>query len=290
MGFEAGDTNLYRFVSNRPTNATDPSGLQEKLGLQIIDFGKAPPPSSPAEKERDRLTSLTKLEDSLSDGKVGYAFTFDFVVAKNTQIGRRIGLQSLTQYLIVVGPDGTVTRPTSALKENNYLTFKFDQTDIVVPNKGSITFQDVRALLPFGALEGTVIAKDPNKAIPAVFAMHIVEGEAGLSKIGYTPTRQKNGSLESNQPTTSAGHKLILDSIDLQRTKTVTIYIFYNPKNLPGQDDPAKFVLDALMKADPEARKRAEEALKALKITLGNKPVEAYSFPQFGAPVIVNPK
>jgi hypothetical protein len=27
MGFQAGDQNLYRFVGNSPTNATDPSGL-----------------------------------------------------------------------------------------------------------------------------------------------------------------------------------------------------------------------------------------------------------------------
>ena len=36
MGFDAGDSNLYRYVNNRPTNATDPSGLQEAtLGLPI---------------------------------------------------------------------------------------------------------------------------------------------------------------------------------------------------------------------------------------------------------------
>ncbi|MDA1162693.1 MAG: hypothetical protein O3B13_06305 [Planctomycetota bacterium] len=29
LGFEAGDTNLFRYVGNSPTNATDPSGLQE---------------------------------------------------------------------------------------------------------------------------------------------------------------------------------------------------------------------------------------------------------------------
>ena len=29
MGFDAGDSNLYRYVNNGPTGATDPSGLQE---------------------------------------------------------------------------------------------------------------------------------------------------------------------------------------------------------------------------------------------------------------------
>lgn len=30
IGFQAGDVNLYRFVGNHPTNATDPSGLAEQ--------------------------------------------------------------------------------------------------------------------------------------------------------------------------------------------------------------------------------------------------------------------
>ena len=33
IGFAAGDANLYRYVGNGPTNATDPSGLQEKPDL-----------------------------------------------------------------------------------------------------------------------------------------------------------------------------------------------------------------------------------------------------------------
>jgi hypothetical protein len=32
IGFKAGDPNLYRYVGNSPTNATDPSGLQEAEG------------------------------------------------------------------------------------------------------------------------------------------------------------------------------------------------------------------------------------------------------------------
>ena len=31
MGFDAGDSNLYRYVNNAPTNATDPSGEQYVL-------------------------------------------------------------------------------------------------------------------------------------------------------------------------------------------------------------------------------------------------------------------
>ena len=33
IGFDAGDTNLYRYVGNNPTNATDPSGLDGGLAL-----------------------------------------------------------------------------------------------------------------------------------------------------------------------------------------------------------------------------------------------------------------
>ena len=32
IGFMAGDVNLYRFIGNSPTNATDPSGLDETIG------------------------------------------------------------------------------------------------------------------------------------------------------------------------------------------------------------------------------------------------------------------
>jgi uncharacterized protein RhaS with RHS repeats len=31
IGFAAGDPNLFRYVRNSPTNATDPSGLQEAV-------------------------------------------------------------------------------------------------------------------------------------------------------------------------------------------------------------------------------------------------------------------
>jgi hypothetical protein len=287
------EPNLYRYVGNHPTNAADPSGYQKKpLGLQIIDFGKAPPPSSPTEKERDRETSLTKLEDTLTDGKLGYAFTFDFVVAQGTPTVRRYGLQAVKSYFFVIGPDGTLTRPEAAKKVNDYYTFKIDQTELVAPAKlgAPTTFQDIRALLPFNALEGTPIASDPKKTIPAVFALEIVEAEAGISKLGYTPERDKSGKLLSNFPTTPEGYKKVLDGIELQRTKTVTYHVFYNPKNCKGQDDPAKFVLDAIKTADPEARKQVDAVLKKLKLTLEKQAFEVYSFPEFGAPLVGKPK
>jgi RHS repeat-associated protein len=36
LGFDAGDSNLYRYVNNAPTNATDPSGLQQPVNLQAL--------------------------------------------------------------------------------------------------------------------------------------------------------------------------------------------------------------------------------------------------------------
>lgn len=47
LGFDAGDSNLYRYVNNRPVQATDPSGLQQvfpKIDGGSLEFS----PSSPA--------------------------------------------------------------------------------------------------------------------------------------------------------------------------------------------------------------------------------------------------
>lgn len=58
MGFQAGDVNLYRFVGNDPTNATDPSGLDPmnfNPGPVGPDKGSAllsPLPDPPASRER----------------------------------------------------------------------------------------------------------------------------------------------------------------------------------------------------------------------------------------------
>ena len=36
IGFEAGDANLYRYVGNGPTNAVDPSGLEENVSVSLV--------------------------------------------------------------------------------------------------------------------------------------------------------------------------------------------------------------------------------------------------------------
>ena len=39
-GFDAGDTNLYRYVGNAPTVFTDPSGLQQRPGSRTVNLGE----------------------------------------------------------------------------------------------------------------------------------------------------------------------------------------------------------------------------------------------------------
>jgi hypothetical protein len=43
IGFQAGDVNLFRFVGNNPTNATDPSGLQQYKPIGETDPTKIEP-------------------------------------------------------------------------------------------------------------------------------------------------------------------------------------------------------------------------------------------------------
>ena len=44
--FDAGDTNLYRYVGNHPSYATDPSGLETKDGHTITRIGHHVVPAS----------------------------------------------------------------------------------------------------------------------------------------------------------------------------------------------------------------------------------------------------
>ncbi len=55
LGFSAGDTNLYRYVGNDPTGATDPSGLQRLLdsnGLSTAGVGPLAAAEHPAQLRR----------------------------------------------------------------------------------------------------------------------------------------------------------------------------------------------------------------------------------------------
>jgi hypothetical protein len=277
-GFQAGDVNLYRFVGNNPTNATDPSGLQEqKLGLQLIDYGPAVAADPLNDIPGARTTSQDKLKETLSDGKLGYAFTFNFVVPNKYANDRRYLLQAVKHSLIVVAPDGSVSRASN---------YNIDQGLIAAPPKPGrpSLAQDIRGAGPYGAFFGGTVAGDPKKTTPAVFALEIVEAEAGLSKLKYDTVKKPSGGwglTEYNQ---------VLGAIELFRTKTTSHYVFYNPNNCKGQANVGQFVLDSLNKYDPAVRKQVEEVLKQLKLTLGAKPFEAYSFPEFGPPVVGYPK
>ncbi len=52
IGFEAGDANLYRYVTNGPTNAVDPTGLDKVWpSLQLPETTVADPNEAPAQAE-----------------------------------------------------------------------------------------------------------------------------------------------------------------------------------------------------------------------------------------------
>jgi hypothetical protein len=39
LGFDAGDSNLYRYVNNNPANATDPSGQVAMIEWSVLQRG-----------------------------------------------------------------------------------------------------------------------------------------------------------------------------------------------------------------------------------------------------------
>lgn len=263
-----------------------PIALAQKdrpLGLQLIDYGPLIATNPIDDVPGARETSVTKLKGTLSDGKFGYSFTFDFVVGKEYSADRRYLLQALKSNLVLVAPDGSVSRPTGATKENGYSTFKVDQKDLtgLNPKPGAAsTAQDIRLAGPLGADGGEVIGPDKDKLTPAVFGIQVVDSVAGLSGLNYQPIKGDGGKL-SNLSVTEANYKQVRDAIVLQKTETRTVYIFYNPGAYKGEGDASKIVLEALEKSDPATRKMVEDALKKMKLTLGNKGFESYSFSNF---------
>jgi hypothetical protein len=56
MGFAANDVNLYRFVGNNPSNATDPSGLRPPADPPLGTFpGERERPSPPDTDHRMKI-------------------------------------------------------------------------------------------------------------------------------------------------------------------------------------------------------------------------------------------
>ena len=72
LGFDAGDSNFYRYVTDNPTNATDPTGLDEKEALrrlkQQLYFGV------PAEKDAPMAEKIY----SEKDAPVGLKFCDEY--------------------------------------------------------------------------------------------------------------------------------------------------------------------------------------------------------------------
>jgi RHS repeat-associated protein len=61
LGFDAGDSNLYRYVNNEPTNYSDPIGRQEQVG--ILSIGK-----------------LTSIKEGLENGKLPTQLEIKYMV------------------------------------------------------------------------------------------------------------------------------------------------------------------------------------------------------------------
>lgn len=69
LGFDAGDSNLYRYVNNAPTNATDPSGQQDV----------------------ERLLRDSQVMDSFSDAQVKKLMALDGALdAKSTRLSELV--------------------------------------------------------------------------------------------------------------------------------------------------------------------------------------------------------
>ncbi len=78
IGFEAEDANLYRYVGNEPTNATDPSGLVEKKppkstkhDAQLVD-GFRLAGYTPPKKARGKPYSRSDFEKLINNDKISF--------------------------------------------------------------------------------------------------------------------------------------------------------------------------------------------------------------------------
>jgi len=59
-GFEAQDPHLFRYVHNNPTNATDPSGMQEKVPQLVVNESQP----SKASRWAERLALLASATET----------------------------------------------------------------------------------------------------------------------------------------------------------------------------------------------------------------------------------
>jgi hypothetical protein len=139
-GFAAGDANLGRYVGNNPTNAIDPSGLEEKPpaliygGLPATGGGPKPPepptpyPSYqgfPPERDKEKVldTTLNKLIPS-RDGSNGFAIHIHGGKLKSIKVSSKEGTSNndaRTNFLILVATNGAIA---------NFISGKLSKPDV----------------------------------------------------------------------------------------------------------------------------------------------------------------
>jgi hypothetical protein len=142
QGFATGDPNLFRDVTNNPTNATDPSGLAEvapepRLGVPKADWGVAPAQgyakASWMVGENDGNGWWLMIPQvsiaPLNDGKVSYAFNIVVRPPKikdkqSVFLNKIYELGILDTNTPMIGPiitsDKTGTKPTGATGDTIY--------------------------------------------------------------------------------------------------------------------------------------------------------------------------
>ncbi len=93
LGYEAGDTNLYRYVGNGPTDATDPSGTEEERPRTF--------PNKQTQKRND--DDLKNLKGILKDKGADYLNKNVFEVKTVEELRKRVKPGEVFKYVIKNG-------------------------------------------------------------------------------------------------------------------------------------------------------------------------------------------
>ncbi len=117
MGFDAGDSNLYRYVNNAPTDRTDPSGLEGEYGTWEFwaDAGKALDISgSKSRKQVDKV--VDQLDTTYSLKKIPMVDPF-FPITSNLMTGKPAPAEKLIKGDRAGDPIGHPNARTGSLDE-----------------------------------------------------------------------------------------------------------------------------------------------------------------------------